>query len=343
MDNRILHRQGTGIVDRALVEPPSDTNTAGVRVVAVVVTHDRPALLWRCLEAIGAQSRQPASVVVLDNGSGQATGRVIAQFAFATHVRLPVNLGGAFGFRAGISSALEGECDFIWTMDDDGMPGDAECLERLVQSAVRIGADIAGPLTIDIDDPGRLAFPLRASGKMLHAVGEIKADGPILGFAHLFNGALIRKQLFRAIGLPNPTLMMRGDEVEFLYRARQFGARVILDPMARFRHPGSSAELKPMLGGRYYAVLPSNPLKRRYTFRNRGYIFARYGLWPHLTADALRYAWFFLVTRHGDLAGLREWCVLTLAGVGLRHAVDLPELDTPVLATKVLAGAALAR
>lgn len=330
-------------MERALIEPQPHLNTATVRVVAVVVTHDRPSLLWRCLDAIGAQSRQPDSVIVLDNGSGRATRSVIERFAFAAHVRLPINLGGAFGFRAGISAALANDFDFIWTMDDDGMAADGMCLERLIQSAVRTQADVAGPLIIDIENPNRLAFPLRRGGKMLHRVDDVSADGPLLGFAHLFNGTLIRAELFRAIGLPNPTLMMRGDEVEFLYRARRHGARIILDQQAHFQHPGSSAELKPMLLGKYYAVLPLNQLKRRYTFRNRGYIFARYGLWLHLAADALRYAWFFLVTRRGDVMGLREWCRLTLAGVRLRHTLDLPELDLPQVEAKTSVAAALAR
>jgi len=280
---------------------------------------------------------------VLDNGSGHATRLVIEEFAFATHVRLPVNLGGAFGFRAGISAALANDSDFIWTMDDDGVAAGEICLERLIQSSVRARADVAGPLIIDIDDPHRLAFPLRHGGKMLHKVDDVSIDGPLLGFAHLFNGTLIRAKLFRAIGLPNPTLMMRGDEVEFLYRARRHGARIILDQQAYFQHPGSSAELQPMLLGRYYAVLPLNPLKRRYTFRNRGYIFARYGLWLHLAADALRYAWFFLMTRRGDVMGLKEWCMLTLAGVRLRHTLDLPELDRPSVETKASVAAALVR
>lgn len=297
---------------------------AAPSVTAVVVTHERPELLRRCLTGIDVQTRKPDRVIVLDNASGQATRSVIDEFAFVTHIRLTRNMGGAFGFHAAIAAALKGGPDFVWTMDDDGVAADQWCLERLLRVAVRLTADIVGPLVVDVDDPERLAFPLRLRGRTLRMVQEVPIDASVPGFAHLFNGTLVRAVTFDTAGLPNPTLVTRGDEVEFLLRARRHGASVVLTPSARFRHPSSRAELKPMLFGRYHAVMPSDQLKRRYTFRNRGYIFAHHGLWLHLGADAARYTWFFLVTCRGDIAGLVEWLALTHAGLRLRHAVDLP-------------------
>ena len=70
-------------------------------VTAIVVTHDRPELLRRCLTGLKVQSRQPNRVIVLDNASGHATRSAIDDFAFVTHVRLARNMGG-FTLGAGV-------------------------------------------------------------------------------------------------------------------------------------------------------------------------------------------------------------------------------------------------
>src|ERR1044072_8228547 len=78
-------------------------------VVAVVVTHDRRDLLAEALTAIGAQTRVPDVVVVVDNASSDGTAELLeSRFPGVDLVRLPYNTGGAGGFAAGIRSALLG-------------------------------------------------------------------------------------------------------------------------------------------------------------------------------------------------------------------------------------------
>jgi rhamnopyranosyl-N-acetylglucosaminyl-diphospho-decaprenol beta-1,3/1,4-galactofuranosyltransferase len=62
-------------------------------------------------------------------------------------------------------------------------------------------------------------------------------------------------------------------------------------------------------------VVPLTADKRFYTFRNRGYVFSRYGRWGMLAADVARYGWYYLVSRHLDLQGYGHWAADTWRGI----------------------------
>lgn len=290
-------------------------------VAAVILTHNRCALLARCLDAVLAQSHPPAIVLVVDNASIDGTAalmrtRVAARPAAVCHIRSERNLGAAGGYRLGVERALaENALDWVWMMDDDGLPADPLCLTRLLRAARQHGAGLAAPLVLDADAPERLAFPVRRGGRTLFGAAEAAALGPMRGFAHLFNGALVSRTTFERIGLPDTRLVMRGDEVEFLHRARRAGVGVVLDTEARFLHPGSAPEIHPILFGLFYAVVPLSAAKRFYTFRNRGHIFRTYGRWGLLAADVVRYGWYYLVNCRLDLRGYRRWAADTWRGV----------------------------
>lgn len=285
------------------------------RVVAVVVTRDRPALLRRCLEALETQTpRSCDAVLVVDNASGAETAEVLRDFPAIRVLRHPHNLGGAAGYRAGMMAALRDGADWVWAMDDDGRPRDPDCLHALLCSATKANALLAAPLVLDVDQPERLAFPLRVAGRTRFTHAEVAHCGVLPGFAHLFNGALIAAPLLFAIGLPDPRFVMRGDEVEFLLRARRSGARIALCTATAFLHPGSTAEIHPILGGAFYATLPQDAAKRYLQFRNRAWIFRRYNMWGWLAADVVRYGCFWLGTRR-DLRGMVDWATATWTGL----------------------------
>ena len=279
-------------------------------IIAVVVTHERPALLRACLREVQAQERPPELVLVVDNASGPETGRA-AVAAGAEHLYQECNLGGAGGYHAGIRAALERGAAWIWLMDDDGRPAGPGCLGTLLAMAERAEADIVAPLVLDVDDPARLAFPIRIAGRTRFKAADVPRE--VAGFAHLFNGALVRTDLIRRIGPPDPRFVMRGDEVEFLFRARRAGAGVVLDSAARFLHPGSAPEIHPNMGGLFYATLPTSPAKQFLQFRNRAWIFRTYGMWTWLCADVVRYGWFFLGRRNPR--GFGRWLVATWCGL----------------------------
>ena len=280
-------------------------------VAAVIVTHDRPVLLKRCLEALSRQTRLPDSIFVIDNASREPA---VVRFPNAQIIRLERNLGAAAGYAAGIRAARAAGFSHLWMMDDDSAPADASCLAGLLATETACGSALTCPVVLDVADPARLAFPIRQAGRTRFTVAALKPRRYIEGFAHLFNGALIASAAFAQVGLPDATLGMRGDEVEFLLRARRAGLRIITDTQTAFLHPSSNAEIHPILGGLFYAVVPCDERKRTFQFRNRGWIFTRYGMWPWLVADHVRYALHFLLGCR-DPASYAAWLRATWSGV----------------------------
>src|SRR5215216_4156496 len=112
---------------------------SGDRVVAVVATYNRKAMLVDCLRALAAQTHLPAAIVVVDNASTDGTGDAVAESGVdIAYVQLSRNGGGAEGFHYGVKHALEMGGDWLWLMDDDCEPL-PDCLERLLAS--RAAAD----------------------------------------------------------------------------------------------------------------------------------------------------------------------------------------------------------
>jgi GT2 family glycosyltransferase len=93
------------------------------RVIAVMVTFNRRDLLLEALAAVGAQSRAPDAVIVVDNASADGTAAAVrAQFPAAALTELSRNCGGAGGFAYGMRLALADDADLLWLMDDDTVP-----------------------------------------------------------------------------------------------------------------------------------------------------------------------------------------------------------------------------
>ena len=91
------------------------------KVIAVVVTYNRQALLEQCIDALKKQTRKVDQILVINNGSTDKTEtwlRSQTGIEFITQE----NIGGAGGFHTGIKTAFEKSFTWMWLMDDDGYP-----------------------------------------------------------------------------------------------------------------------------------------------------------------------------------------------------------------------------
>ena len=297
-------------------------------VCAVVVTHRRPEQLAKSLDVVTTQTRMIDHLIVVDNDHDEQVSELVASQAVrSTYLGSRRNLGGAGGFALGMLHALALGADWIWLADDDGRPGDSEVLATLLACAHRHGLAEVSPMVCDLDQPDRLAFPLRRGLVWRRRVDELRTkDSPgsdlLPGYASLFNGALFRAETIAAVGVPDIRLFVRGDEYDVHRRLVRSGLPfgTCLDTV--YLHPYGSDEFKPILGGRMHTQYPDDPVKRFFTYRNRGYVLAQPGLRRLLPQEWLRFGWFFLITRR-DPAGLREW--IRLRRMGRREQFGPPE------------------
>jgi rhamnopyranosyl-N-acetylglucosaminyl-diphospho-decaprenol beta-1,3/1,4-galactofuranosyltransferase len=207
------------------------------RVVAVVVTYNRLALLRECVEALREQTYKLASIIVVNNSSTDGTEEWLLQQGDINSVTQP-NLGGAYGFYTGMKTAVEEEYEWIWCMDDDGHPRPA-ALEKLMDFHQQKPC-VMNALVCDKEDPDNLVFKTGPYTKTAEISGRIVKDA-----ANFFNGTLLHLHIIKAVGLPLKELVIWGDESEYYNRIRyKFGFPLFT--------VSDSIHLHPAQGGLFY-------------------------------------------------------------------------------------------
>jgi rhamnopyranosyl-N-acetylglucosaminyl-diphospho-decaprenol beta-1,3/1,4-galactofuranosyltransferase len=293
-------------------------------VCAVLVTHRRPDELTKSLDALTTQSRAPDHIVVVDNDDDERVRDLVAGQPVPTaYLGSRRNLGGAGGFALGMLHALALGADWIWLADDDGRPQDSDVLATLLACASKYELAEVSPMICDLDDPARLAFPMRRGIVWRRKVSELRVGTEDLmpGIAHLFNGALFRAATLEATGVPDLRMFIRGDETELHRRLIRSGLPFGTCLNAVYLHPQGGDEFKPILGGRMHTQYPDDPGKRYFTYRNRGYLQSMPGMRKLVFQEWVRFGWYFLVSRR-DPAGLWEW--IRLRRLGRRERFGRP-------------------
>ena len=282
-------------------------------VVGVIVTHNRRELLATSLKVMAAQTKPIDHLVVVDNDPAHPAKDVVEASGIpSTYLTSHRNLGGAGGFALGMLHALALGADWVWLADDDGRPADENVLQILFEEANNRRLAAVSPVVADIDDPDKLAFPLRRGLTWKRDAGELGEDF-LPGIASLFNGALFRAEALDVVGVPDYRLFFRGDEVEIHRRLVRSGLPFGTTLRTQDLHPNGSGEFKPMLGGRFHAQDPENDVKRYYTYRNRGYLLSQPGLRHLGLLEVARFGLYFLTVRK-DPKLFAQWLKLVLQG-----------------------------
>ncbi|WP_426244845.1 glycosyltransferase family 2 protein [Nocardioides sp. LHG3406-4] len=274
------------------------------RIVAVVVTFNRLALVQRLLARL-REVEGLAQILVLDNASTDGTGEWLAREAASGSTpgllarSLPTNRGGAGGFHDGLAWAIDLDAELVWLMDDDGVP-EPDCLELLLEHAGSL--DFWGPAVLAEHDASRLCFPIRLPGssRVVHdmaAVEKAATHGLIRDVVIPFNGVLVTSELVDRIGLPREEFFIWGDDVEYLWRAMESGARCATVVDARFLHPATDDLGTPMMRGlTTYNHSPSD-LKHYCMARNNLVNLRDYRGGLAAAAFVVKTLWFYTFTR----------------------------------------------
>jgi len=281
---------------------------------AVIVTHNRVELLKGSLGIVCSQTHPVDKVIVVDNGADDAVRTLVEETAGDRAVYVPskTNLGGAGGFALGFLTALSLGMDAVWCADDDGRPADENVLETLYGVAEANGLAEVSPVVCNIDEPARLAFPLRQGVVWRRYLSELQGDF-LPGIASLFNGALISAKAMEVIGVPDYRLFIRGDEVDYHRRIVRSGLPFGTCLTTSYLHPDGSDEFRPILGGKMHTQYPDSEFKRYFTYRNRGFLMNQPGMRRLLPQEYARFGWYFLVQQR-DIKGFREWLRLLRKG-----------------------------
>lgn len=181
--------------------------TPPARLSVVVLTHNRPQELRRCLADLAALAEQPP-VLVVDNGSDPGTGVaeiVRSLLAGARLLALPANLGAA-ARNVGVAAA---DSRYVAFCDDDTAwsPGSLSLMADALDAAPRVGVLTARIVVGDarVEDP--ICEELRESPLPRQA----DLPGPAL-VSFLAGASVVRRAAFLAAGGFHPRLFLGGEE-----------------------------------------------------------------------------------------------------------------------------------
>ena len=269
------------------------------RVCAIITTYNRLALLKQCVSDMRAQTSAPDEIIVVDNASSDGTQEWLdAQpDLFTMHQS---NVGGAGAFKRGLAEGYARGCQWFWCFDDD-CRADPNALKALRAAIAQLPNErVLNSFSLALEDvsrPTHGAVCLRTnasdflSGEFVYTADAIRARAGERGIldsigGQLYLGTLIHRDVIAKVGLPQPALFMRGDEIDYSLRIMQAGYHIWLVTDSITYHPAAPIVYLNVFGKRLPCEM-MNSLKRYYGIRNSIYLrkkfYARQPFLPYVT------------------------------------------------------------
>ena len=292
-----------------------------MQITAVIVTYNRKELLVNCLKAVWEQTVALEHILIVDNASTDGTVEYLDSEGWLSQSQISLlclenNIGGAGGFANGMKHAMKQGAEWLWLMDDDGVP-EKNCLEKLVKVSAEKKLGAISPLQVDINDHSRPAFPIFSPSRSFieKLPYEHEMSIPFTpNEANLFNGILISSDSIEKVGLPRVELFIRGDEVDYTLRMKKANIKfgTLLD--CYFYHPSDKGERQRVFFGLFNARDANNDFKNYYLFRNKALAFKESNKCWLIPFDAVRYVYYFIFFKKFDFHGLSVWLKATKDG-----------------------------
>ncbi|WP_413305712.1 glycosyltransferase family 2 protein [Bacillus sp. 1P10SD] len=277
------------------------------RIAAIVVTFNRKECLQNCLISLLEQTKKVDRIFIIDNASTDGTENFVkstfSQFEDIEYIRLNKNIGGAGGFNYGLKTAFDNGYDYMWVMDDDGIP-QSNCLEELLNINHKTGGEYICSSVINQDDHDTFVFGLfdKQNNKMIRNLNDVsiyKSKGYIEGCANPFNGLLLTRNLIVRAGLPKKELFIWGDEIEYELRVINKGFKIYTAINAIHLHPVNKIKTYKLLFGKLnVSYFGENNLRSYCYFRNRAFIYKKYFALTKLPLFYIKYFMFFITKRN---------------------------------------------
>lgn len=191
-----------------------------MKLLVLIVTYNRIALLKECLHAVCNQTIQNFDILIVDNNSTDGTKEyleTLKQQKSVSILRLKSNIGGSGGFYTGIKEAFRLGYSHVWLMDDDTVPN-IYALEKLIevdQVLKEYGFLVSLPLWKN-NAVCKMNMPLL--GKIQQENGNILQLGVLPVRKATFVSMLLKTEIVQEVGLPIKDFFIWGDDQEYTER-----------------------------------------------------------------------------------------------------------------------------
>jgi len=269
------------------------------KIAAIVVTYNKKELLINAVNGILNQELLPDKLVIVDNCSNDGTPECLLKNLWINELPLKIldknvisskclilkngnkveidyirkfeNDGGAGGFYQGMKYAYELGFDWLWLMDDDGVP-EKRCLQELYKSKEK--NIVSGPLVIDIETQKTASFIFDEKNRNNLALTDVLKKKDVLeNVLNPFNGTFISKTVIDKVGFVKREMFIWGDEAEYQSRIIKNGFKVQTITKAIHRHPINKK--KPKYNSKLFKFTIfdiQNPIFMFIFFRNYTYL-----------------------------------------------------------------------
>ncbi|MBS3974021.1 MAG: glycosyltransferase family 2 protein [Actinobacteria bacterium] len=237
------------------------------QVALIVLNWNGRADTLACLESVSRIPGGAHRVIVADNGSSDGSVAAIRQaFPLVELIENAANLGYAGGNNTAIRHALDAGAEFVLLLNNDTIV-DPGIVEAFVDAARRMPqAGVFGAKIYFHADPQRLwyaggywdaktlSFNEHGAGQLDRGqYDQLTETEWVIGCA-----MFVRAEVFREVGLLEPSFFLNNEEVDFCSRVRRAGYTCAYVPQARLWHKVSVS-----FGGE------DSPLKEYFSARNR--------------------------------------------------------------------------
>jgi hypothetical protein len=208
----------------------------------IIVSYNQQALLKKCLESIYASfpSRQRLEVIVVDNHSLDHTVDMIrADFPQVVLIVNPANDGFAKANNLGLKIARGAK---LLLLNNDTVILDNALIDMMAYLDQHPEIGLLGP-------------------KLLNRNGSIQAQGSLLGRhfwrskipteSTFLRGAalMLRREVFEQVGLLDERFFFYNEDLDYAWRVRKSGYKVVFYPHAEVVHYGGKVSLKRQIMG----------------------------------------------------------------------------------------------
>jgi GT2 family glycosyltransferase len=219
--------------------------TSSPLVFVVVLNYNGLKYLQKCISSLEGQTYSNYKILVFDNASTDHSQKLVKKnYPNVILIENKQNVGFAEGNNLAIKFALNQKADYVFLVNND-TESENDLIDKLVNTAkldnsIGIVAPVVHDLTkkFIIQEIGmasdRFGFPL--------AIRQKSGNGAVPFFV---SGCamMIKSELLRNIGFFDEKYFMFAEDLDYCWRARLAGYKVVVDKTARIYH-ASGASMK---------------------------------------------------------------------------------------------------
>jgi len=210
------------------------------KVSVVVPVHNDLAHTLRFLESMSAVTYPNYDIILIDDGSTDGTSDAVARVRpDAAILKGDGNLWWTASVNMGVKAALEGDADYVLTINNDVLVGPG-FIEPLVKCSVEADGAMVGAKVLTMGVQGRVwsaGGKIRwYSGKLFYPVDGDGKDGARYSgrreaeYLHAM-GCLVPARVYRDVGLYDAANYPQYHaDAEFSMRAARAGVRLMVEP-----------------------------------------------------------------------------------------------------------------